>query len=151
MASTTVRAAVVAVALLFLFCGTAEAFRNMQLSREWLAEDHPLHKHFAERRYGSADSGEYYSYPMGGNIYPVGIYWTEITLGTPPQSFQVAVDSGSSDLLVPSITCDVCHLFLAKPCLLFLSLSRRPRGASVLLSGWLPSPIWLLPSPTSSL
>lgn len=104
------RVAAVVVVVLFTLSGVVEAFKNMPLSHEWLHEDHPLHKHFAQRRFGGADSGEYYSYPMGGNIYPVGIYWTEITLGTPPQAFQVAVDSGSSDLLVPSLYCDGCHL-----------------------------------------
>ena len=32
--------------------------------------------------------------PIGGNIYPIGIFYTEIIIGTPGRSFNVAIDTG---------------------------------------------------------
>jgi hypothetical protein len=46
---------------------------------------------------------------MDGNILPVGIYWMSVYIGTPPQHFSAAVDSGSGDLIVPSADCTGCH------------------------------------------
>jgi hypothetical protein len=34
------------------------------------------------------------SFDMGGNVYPLGIYFVEIGLGVPPQIMKVAVDTG---------------------------------------------------------
>jgi hypothetical protein len=32
--------------------------------------------------------------PMGGNVFPVGIYWLEVGIGTPTKYYGVAIDSG---------------------------------------------------------
>lgn len=73
------------------------------MKHSYLPKTHPLYNHFG----GRSGASDYENFQMGGNIYPVGIYWVSIDLGTPAQSLLVAVDSGSSDLLVPSSTCVV--------------------------------------------
>ena len=35
-----------------------------------------------------------------------GVYWTDIRIGTPPQTFSVIVDTGSSSIAVPCKNCD---------------------------------------------
>jgi hypothetical protein len=81
------------------------AFVNMPMKHSFLDGQHHLHRHFSHRR-GNAQSPPA-NFQMGGNIYPVGIYWVAVDIGTPYQSMLAAVDSGSSDLLVPSATCSV--------------------------------------------
>jgi len=46
--------------------------------------------------------------PMSGNVYPLGIYYIEIDVGTPGRSFNVAVDTGSCTLLIPGVKCKGC-------------------------------------------
>jgi len=79
---------------------------SLPMKHHFLERDHPLHNHFLHRRGSTAME----DFQMGGNIYPVGIYWISVGLGTPVQSLLAAVDSGSSDLIVPSPTCEGCHL-----------------------------------------
>ena len=45
---------------------------------------------------------------LHGNLLPLGIFYTTIEIGTPAQSFQVTVDTGSTDLLVPIAGCTGC-------------------------------------------
>ena len=46
--------------------------------------------------------------PLGGNILPIGIYYTNVEVGTPPKQFAVTIDTGSTDLLIPVAGCDGC-------------------------------------------
>lgn len=48
-------------------------------------------------------------YPTGGSIWPVGIFWVEIEVGTPPVKFPVAIDSGSGDLDIEGSACVACN------------------------------------------
>jgi len=46
--------------------------------------------------------------PLFGNVYPVGIYWFDLMIGTPPVAFPVAIDSGSYTLDIPDTGCRGC-------------------------------------------
>jgi len=46
--------------------------------------------------------------PVGGDIWPVAIYWCEVGIGNPPVMFPVAIDSGSYTLDVPRKGCTGC-------------------------------------------
>ena len=46
--------------------------------------------------------------PMRGDIYPLGIFYGEITVGNPPVHFNISFDTGSTDLLIPAVGCTGC-------------------------------------------
>jgi len=48
------------------------------------------------------------SIPSGGAVWPTAIYWSMVQVGTPPQDFPVAIDSGSGDLDIPGSGCAGC-------------------------------------------
>merc|ERR1719272_1180298 len=45
---------------------------------------------------------------MKGNMLPMGVFYTTVSIGTPPQAFQVTVDTGSTDMLLPVAGCAGC-------------------------------------------
>lgn len=45
---------------------------------------------------------------MKGNLLPMGVYATTIGVGTPPVPFQVTLDTGSTDMLIPVKGCKGC-------------------------------------------
>jgi hypothetical protein len=53
-------------------------------------------------------SGNGSNIPAGGDVWPVAIFWVFIQIGTPPQDFPVAIDSGSGDLDVSGKGCKGC-------------------------------------------
>ena len=70
-----------------------------------------LGKHIAlrgptSRFHAKATNGS--SIPTGGAIWPTAIYWALVQIGTPPQDFPAAIDSGSGDLDVAGMGCDGC-------------------------------------------
>jgi len=48
------------------------------------------------------------SIPAGGAVWPTAIYWSLVQVGTPPQDFPVAIDSGSGDLDIAGKGCEGC-------------------------------------------
>ena len=42
-----------------------------------------------------------HSIPAGGDVWPVAIYWVNVSVGTPTKSIPVAIDSGSGGLDIP--------------------------------------------------
>lgn len=48
------------------------------------------------------------SIPANGSVWPTGIFWTKVQVGTPPQDFPVAIDSGSGNLNIAGKGCSGC-------------------------------------------
>jgi len=53
-------------------------------------------------------SGNGSSIPAEGSVWPTGIFWTMVQVGTPPQDFPVAIDSGSGNLNIGGKGCNGC-------------------------------------------
>ena len=48
------------------------------------------------------------SIPAGGAVWPTAIFWAMVQVGTPPQDFPAAIDSGSGDLDIGAVGCGGC-------------------------------------------
>ncbi|PKI78788.1 hypothetical protein CRG98_000855 [Punica granatum] len=58
----------------------------------------------------STNSAGVVNFPVDGNSFPVGIYYTKVQLGSPPQEFYVLIDTGSDVLWVSCSSCSGCPL-----------------------------------------
>jgi len=64
--------------------------------------------HSPPRSRVAARSGNGTSIPANGAVWPTAIYWTMLQVGTPPQAFPAAIDSGSGDLDIAAKGCTGC-------------------------------------------
>eukprot|EP01126_Amoeba_proteus_P061998 TRINITY_DN8374_c0_g2_i3.p1 TRINITY_DN8374_c0_g2~~TRINITY_DN8374_c0_g2_i3.p1 ORF type:complete len:265 (+),score=33.57 TRINITY_DN8374_c0_g2_i3:106-900(+) len=68
----------------------------------------PIHRHpnrwTSEKQHASVGN----SVPMKGGILTLGAYYAEVTIGTPPVTFSLLIDSGSSNLAIPLVNCTTC-------------------------------------------
>ena len=95
------------VLLLFLVLGTASAkqqFHTLSVQSKTLVTN-VMHSSVVRDLVAKGN----HSFPTGGSVWPTAIYWTTIEVGTPPQKFPVAIDSGSSDLLIEGLNCNGCN------------------------------------------
>ena len=64
--------------------------------------------HSPPRSRVAARNGNGTSIPANGAVWPTAIYWTMLQVGTPPQAFPAAIDSGSGDLDIAAKGCVGC-------------------------------------------
>eukprot|EP01102_Stenamoeba_stenopodia_P018038 TRINITY_DN6561_c0_g1_i1.p1 TRINITY_DN6561_c0_g1~~TRINITY_DN6561_c0_g1_i1.p1 ORF type:complete len:438 (+),score=100.04 TRINITY_DN6561_c0_g1_i1:63-1376(+) len=105
------------VAFVVLLCSLGLFFVDLSLSKP-IAASHssiPVTRvNGIDRRYEQTfyapppPHGE--NFNLGGNVLPLGIFYTQIQLGTPPRTFNVSIDTGSSDLIIPMYGCDGCRV-----------------------------------------
>lgn len=98
-----------------LCLATLAAASSVQVGKQKAASGTPRHirlgkatEHINKGLYLNAKYGNGSNVPVGGDIWPVSIYWTEVSVGTPAEQHAVVVDSGSSFLYVPGKGCQGC-------------------------------------------
>lgn len=79
---------------------SAAAPRSLPLGK--ITVHSPARSRFLES-YGNGSS-----IPAGGSVWPTGIFWATVQVGTPPQDFPVAIDSGSGCLNIGGRGCTGC-------------------------------------------
>ena len=86
--------------MLLLTAAAGGVKHSVHLNRHVI--DAPPRSAFLARR------GNGSSIPAGGSIWPTGVYWAMLQVGTPAQNFPAAIDSGSGDLDIAGKGCVGC-------------------------------------------
>jgi len=108
--------------VLILFASCVFLYANAQHSIPIKRMDHKFYPH--QKFYGAAENvvrnigyNKYKSetgQPMGnsvimqGGLLTLGYYYADVTVGNPPQSFTVLIDTGSSNMGIPADSCVTC-------------------------------------------
>lgn len=105
------RVPISAILYLALVAGTMASMIRIPLRRTESVRE-TMHRmdapnKFLQWRYGQADGG---GAPEPLTNYMDAQYYGEITIGTPPQTFRVVFDTGSSNLWVPSKKCKITNI-----------------------------------------
>jgi hypothetical protein len=66
----------------------------MQTQRKMLLQGGAMMSKYARYVAAAHASGNTENLPMGGNVFPIGIFYISVGIGSPVQKFNAAVDSG---------------------------------------------------------
>lgn len=105
MAPSSLRLALLLSASATTAAALDRSVRNVGLGKKTILSG-PRSRFLGNQNNGGGTNGS--DIPVGGSVWPTAIYWCFVQIGTPPQDFPAAIDSGSGDLDVAGVNCDGC-------------------------------------------